>query len=126
MANKIHAIKFLNWLFLRIKPSDYDPTQPLEFEGGIGGGTSLPDQTGNAGKFLQTNGTDIVWSDVLKISNDILIGSNTLVIFNFLFFHTILCVLPLYTLSISLPFICKFGGILSPKCNLVLIINTPH
>lgn len=36
MANKIHAIKFLNWLFLRIKPDDYDPTQPLEFEGGIG------------------------------------------------------------------------------------------
>ena len=30
--------------------------------GGSGGGTSLPDQTGNAGKFLSTDGTDALWS----------------------------------------------------------------
>ena len=30
--------------------------------GGSGGGTSLPDQTGNAGKFLRTDGTDALWS----------------------------------------------------------------
>ena len=29
--------------------------------GGSGGGTSLPDQTGNAGKFLSTDGTDALW-----------------------------------------------------------------
>lgn len=28
-----------------------------------GGGSSLPDQTGNAGKFLKTNGTEASWSD---------------------------------------------------------------
>ena len=30
-----------------------------------GGGTSLPDQTGNAGKFLQTDGTDASWGEAL-------------------------------------------------------------
>jgi hypothetical protein len=29
-----------------------------------GGGASLPDQTGNAGKFLTTDGTDALWADV--------------------------------------------------------------
>lgn len=29
------------------------------------GGSSLPDQTGNAGKFLQTNGTEASWGDAL-------------------------------------------------------------
>lgn len=31
--------------------------------GGSGGGDSLPDQTGNAGKFLTTDGTTASWSD---------------------------------------------------------------
>lgn len=31
--------------------------------GSGGGGSSLPDQTGNAGKFLTTDGTDASWSD---------------------------------------------------------------
>lgn len=30
--------------------------------GGSGGGTSLPDQTGNSGKFLSTDGTNPLWS----------------------------------------------------------------
>lgn len=34
-----------------------------------GGGTSLPDQTGNAGKFLQTNGTEASWSDKPLVNN---------------------------------------------------------
>lgn len=37
MSNKIQPIKFLNWLFLRIKPSDYDPAKPLTFAGGFDG-----------------------------------------------------------------------------------------
>ena len=37
MSNRIQPIKFLNWLFLRIKPSEYDPTKPLTFAGGFDG-----------------------------------------------------------------------------------------
>lgn len=37
MSNKIQPIKFLNWLFLRIKPSEYDPSKPLTFAGGFDG-----------------------------------------------------------------------------------------
>lgn len=37
MSNRIQPIKFLNWLFLRIKPSEYDPTKPLTFGGGFDG-----------------------------------------------------------------------------------------
>lgn len=33
--------------------------------GGSGGGASLPDQTGNAGKFLTTDGTEASWGDAL-------------------------------------------------------------
>lgn len=33
--------------------------------GGGGGGASLPDQTGNAGKFLQTNGSEVSWGEAL-------------------------------------------------------------
>ena len=32
--------------------------------GGGGGGTDLPDQTGNAGKFLQTDGDKASWEEV--------------------------------------------------------------
>ena len=34
-----------------------------DIAGGGGSGSSLPDQTGNAGKFLTTDGTDASWSD---------------------------------------------------------------
>lgn len=37
MSNRIQPIKFLNWLFLRIKPSEYDPSKPLTFGGGFDG-----------------------------------------------------------------------------------------
>lgn len=46
-----------------------------------GGGASLPDQTGNAGKFLQTNGTTTSWGNaVVNNATDILnlaIGNST-------------------------------------------------
>lgn len=35
-----------------------------------GGGGSLPSQTGNAGKFLTTDGTDASWSDKPLVNND--------------------------------------------------------
>lgn len=36
----------------------------IESGGGSGGGASLPDQTGNAGKVLTTNGTSAEWADM--------------------------------------------------------------
>lgn len=36
----------------------------VELSGGGGGGASLPDQTGNSGKFLTTNGTEASWAIV--------------------------------------------------------------
>lgn len=38
--------------------------QTIELDAGGGGGSSLPDQTGNAGKFLSTDGTDASWDDL--------------------------------------------------------------
>lgn len=47
---------------------ELDPTQiyltPTEESGG--GGASLPDQTGNAGKFLKTDGTTASWGNALE------------------------------------------------------------
>ena len=40
------------------------------------GGSSLPDQTGNTGKFLQTNGTEASWSNNLYIGTDYLSDNN--------------------------------------------------
>ena len=42
----------------------------LAGEGG-GGGSGLPDQTGNAGKFLTTDGTDASWAAVTKVNSTI-------------------------------------------------------
>lgn len=42
-----------------------------------GGGTTLPDQTGNAGAFLQTDGTEVKWNKDIKIgSMGVSIGEN--------------------------------------------------
>lgn len=38
--------------------------QTIELDAGGGGGSSLPDQAGNAGKFLSTDGTDASWDDL--------------------------------------------------------------
>lgn len=45
----------------------------------LGGGSSLPDQTGNAGKFLTTDGTDASWATISAIQN-IATGYQSLVI----------------------------------------------
>lgn len=43
--------------------------------GGSGGGASLPDQTGNAGKFLTTDGAEASWGDALPLSGGTLTGA---------------------------------------------------
>ena len=43
---------------------------------GSGGGSSLPDQTGNAGKFLTTDGTDPAWESIAGGGD--MLGSNNL------------------------------------------------
>ena len=48
----------------------------MAWQDATGGGASLPDQTGNTGKFLQTNGTEASWSNNLYIGTDYLSDNN--------------------------------------------------
>jgi hypothetical protein len=50
------------------------------------GGGALPDQAGNAGKFLSTDGTNASWQDV-NVTTDTISGS-TSTFFYYLFFQT--------------------------------------
>ena len=54
---------------------DEDGNAAVRVVGGGGGGSSLPDQTGHAGEFLITNGTDASWS---KLSQVVTVSESTL------------------------------------------------
>ena len=63
--------------------SDGQATPTYSWEEVSMGGSSLPSQTGNAGKFLTTDGTDVSWGDALvnkaatSVNNTTLFVSNT-------------------------------------------------
>jgi len=48
----------------KIDVGEVNLQQLIQQSGDGGGGASLPSQTGNAGKFLTTDGTDASWADV--------------------------------------------------------------
>lgn len=52
----------------------YRAINELNAKIGSGGGASLPDQTGNAGKFLKTDGTTVSWGKAVENSSEYGIG----------------------------------------------------